>query len=193
MTIPFIPVEAPFTPDQRSWLTGFLAGMQTRLLSTAPAQAGAAGSAPALHVLYGSQTGTAESVAEDAAAAARTHGFAPVVCALDDMDLDRFVALGRVLIVTSTYGEGEMPDNTELFWEALSAESAPRLEGMDFAVLALGDTGYDGFCQAGKLIDMRLEQLGAQRIVPRVDCDVDYEETVAAWIAETLPLVAVDS
>lgn len=190
MTTPFIPVDAPFTPDQRSWLTGFLAGMQTRLLAAAPAAGAATGSAPALHVLYGSQTGTAESVAEDAAAAARTHGFAPVVRALDDMDLDRFTALGRVLIVTSTYGEGEMPDNAELFWDALSAESAPRLEGMDFAVLALGDTGYDGFCQAGKLIDMRLEQLGAQRIVPRVDCDVDYEDTAAAWIAETLPLVA---
>ncbi|WP_420750210.1 sulfite reductase subunit alpha [Rhodococcus sp. O3] len=187
---PFIPTDAPFTTDQRSWLAGFLAGMQTRLLATGPDTAAAAGSAPALHILYGSQTGNAESVAEDTAAAARSHGFAPTVCALDDVDLDRFATFGRVLIVTSTYGEGEMPDNAELFWEALSAESAPRLEGMDFAVLALGDTGYDGFCQAGKLIDMRLEQLGAQRIVPRVDCDVDYEDVAAAWIAETLPLVA---
>lgn len=187
---PFIPTDAPFTTDQRSWLAGFLAGMQTRLLATGPDTTAAAGSAPALHILYGSQTGNAESVAEDTAAAARGHGFTPTVCALDDVDLDRFPALGRVLIVTSTYGEGEMPDNAELFWDALSAESAPRLEGMDFAVLALGDTGYDGFCQAGKLIDMRLEQLGAQRIVPRVDCDVDYEDVAATWIAETLPLVA---
>src|SRR5690606_32853770 len=106
------------------------------------------------------------------------------------MDLDRFTGLSQVLIITSTYGEGEMPDNAELFWEALSAETAPRLENMHFAVLALGDTGYDGFCQAGKLIDMRLEQLGAQRIVPRVDCDVEFEELAATWIAETLPLVA---
>lgn len=188
--IPFIPVDAPFTTDQRSWLAGFLAGMQTRLLATGPDTTSTAGSAPALHVLYGSQTGNAESVAEDTAAAARSHGFAPTVCALDDIDLERFATLGRVLIVTSTYGEGEMPDNAELFWDALSAESAPRLENMDFAVLALGDTGYDGFCEAGKLIDMRLEQLGAQRIVARVDCDVDYEDVAAAWIAETLPLVA---
>ncbi|MFZ2529222.1 MAG: sulfite reductase subunit alpha [Rhodococcus sp. (in: high G+C Gram-positive bacteria)] len=189
--IPFIPADAPFTTDQRSWLAGFLAGMQTRLLATGPDTTSTAGSAPALHVLYGSQTGNAESVAEDtAAAAARSHGFAPTVCALDDIDVERFAALGRVLIVTSTYGEGEMPDNAELFWDALSAESAPRLENMDFAVLALGDTGYDGFCEAGKLIDMRLEQLGAQRIVARVDCDVDFEDVAAAWIAETLPLVA---
>ncbi|UGQ57069.1 sulfite reductase subunit alpha [Rhodococcus pyridinivorans] len=190
-TGPFIPLDAPFTADQRSWLSGFVAGMQTRLFSGGPAaDAGTVGSAPALHVLYGSQTGNAEAVAEDAAAAARTQGFAPVVCALDDMDLDRFAGLGQVLIVTSTYGEGEMPDSAELFWDALSAESAPRLDGMNFAVLALGDTGYDGFCQAGKLIDMRLEQLGAQRIVPRVDCDVEFEELAATWIAETLPLVA---
>ena len=190
-TGPFIPLDAPFTADQRSWLSGFVAGMQTRLFSGGPADdAGTAGSAPALHVLYGSQTGNAEAVAEDAAVAARAQGFAPVVCALDDMDLDRFAGLAQVLIVTSTYGEGEMPDNAELFWEALSAESAPRLDGMNFAVLALGDTGYDGFCQAGKLIDMRLEQLGAQRIMPRVDCDVEFEELAATWIAETLPLVA---
>ncbi|MFD6858284.1 sulfite reductase subunit alpha [Rhodococcus sp. NPDC060090] len=191
MTAPFIPVDAPFTTDQRSWLAGFLAGMQTRLFSGGPASAvGATGSAPALHVLYGSQTGNAETVAEDAAAAARTHGFAPVVSALDDVDPATFASLGRVLIITSTYGEGEMPDNAELFWDALSDESAPRLDGVDFAVLALGDTGYDGFCQAGKLIDMRLEQLGAARIVSRVDCDVEFEDVAAAWIAETLPLVA---
>ncbi|MEE2060818.1 sulfite reductase subunit alpha [Rhodococcus artemisiae] len=191
MTAPFIPADAPFTTDQRSWLAGFLAGMQTRLFSGGPASAvGTTGSAPALHILYGSQTGNAESVAEDAAAAARTHGFAPAVSALDDIDSAAFASLGRVLIVTSTYGEGEMPDNAELFWDALSAESAPRLDGMDFAVLALGDTGYDGFCQAGKLIDMRLEQLGATRIVPRVDCDVEFEDVATAWIAETLPLVA---
>jgi sulfite reductase (NADPH) flavoprotein alpha-component len=191
MTAPFIPADAPFTTDQRSWLAGFLAGMQTRLFSGGSASAvGTTGSAPTLHILYGSQTGNAESVAEDAAAAARTHGFSPVVRALDDVDPATFTSLGRVLIVTSTYGEGEMPDNAELFWDALSAESTPRLDGVDFAVLALGDTGYDGFCQAGKLIDMRLEQLGAERIVPRVDCDVEFEDIAATWIAETLPLVA---
>ncbi|MGX6511792.1 sulfite reductase subunit alpha [Rhodococcus sp. SJ-2] len=191
MTAPFIPADAPFTTDQRSWLAGFLAGMQTRLFSGGPADdAGITGSAPALHVLYGSQTGNAESVADDAAATARTHGFVPVVSALDDVDIVAFAELRRVLIVTSTYGEGEMPDNAELFWDSLSAESAPRLDGMDFAVFALGDTGYDGFCQAGKLIDMRLEQLGATRIVPRVDCDVEFEDVAAVWIAETLPLVA---
>ena len=75
-----------------------------------------------------------------------------------------------------------MPDNAELFWEALSSNLAPRLEGVSFAVLALGDTSYDGFCQAGKLFDMRLEQLGATRLVARADCDIDYEAQAAEWV-----------
>ncbi|MEN0140617.1 MAG: sulfite reductase subunit alpha [Rhodococcus sp. (in: high G+C Gram-positive bacteria)] len=192
MKLPYIPQDAPFSDDQRVWLTGFLAGMSSRLAvggSDAPAGA-AGGQLPAMHVLYGSQTGNAEGVAEDAAAAARSHGFAPVVSALDDVDMDALAAMQRVLVVTSTYGEGEMPDNAELFWQALAAETAPRLETTDFAVLALGDTGYDGYCQAGKMIDTRLEQLGAHRVTPRVDCDVDYEDAAAAWVADTLPLFA---
>ncbi|MCQ4120676.1 sulfite reductase subunit alpha [Rhodococcus tibetensis] len=192
MKMPYIPQDAPFSEDQRVWLTGFLAGMSSRLAvgSNSDAPAAAAGQLPAVHVLYGSQTGNAEGVAEDAAAAARSHGFAPVVSALDDVEVDALVSMQRVLVVTSTYGEGEMPDNAELFWQALSAETAPRLETTDFAVLALGDTGYDGYCQAGKMIDTRLEQLGARRVTPRVDCDVDYEDTAAAWVADTLPLFA---
>jgi sulfite reductase (NADPH) flavoprotein alpha-component len=192
MKMPYIPQDAPFSDDQRVWLTGFLAGMSSRLAvgSSSAAPAASGGQLPAVHVLYGSQTGNAEGVAEDAAAAARSHGFAPVVSALDDVEVDALASMQRVLVVTSTYGEGEMPDNAELFWQALSAETAPRLEATDFAVLALGDTGYDGYCQAGKMIDTRLEQLGARRVTPRVDCDVDYEDAAAAWVAETLPLLA---
>ena len=94
----------------------------------------------------------------------------------------------RILIITSTWGEGEMPDNAELFWQSLSASDMPKLPGMKFGVLALGDTGYDEFCQAGKLIDMRLEQLGATRLVDRVDCDVDFEDMAEEWINNTIPL-----
>ncbi|QNG18198.1 sulfite reductase subunit alpha [Rhodococcus triatomae] len=194
MTALYIPQDAPFSTDQRVWLSGFLAGVQSRLLVAADAAgSGATSSAPVVHVLYGSQTGNAESVAEDAAEAARAQGLSPVVSALDDMDLDRLTTVERLLVVTSTYGEGEMPDNAELFWEALSAEGTPRLEQCEFAVLALGDTGYDGFCQAGKVIDTRLEQLGARRLTARVDCDVDYEDAAAAWVAETVPLLAAEA
>ena len=195
MKVPYIPADAPFNGDQRAWLSGFLAGLHSRLamdvdgsnaLATAPQQQA---SSP-LHILYGTQTGNAEGVAMDAAAAARAAGMQPVVEALDDIDMARFSTMKRVIVVVSTYGEGEMPDNAQLFWEALSADSAPRLETMNFGVLALGDTGYDGFCQAGKLIDTRLEQLGARRMANRLDCDVDYEDAASAWVGETLPVAA---
>ncbi|MFB7875733.1 sulfite reductase flavoprotein subunit alpha [Nocardia sp. NPDC056064] len=186
MKIAYIPEDAPFNEDQRAWLSGFLAGLHSRLamnLSAPPAAVTDTGAPrPPLRILYGTQTGNAEGVAGDAAAAAKAQGFDATVSGLDEIALDEFAGLKYVLIITSTYGEGEMPDNAELFWDALSATTAPRLEGVAYGVLALGDTGYDGFCQAGKLIDTRLEQLGAHRIVGRADCDIDYETAAAEWV-----------
>ena len=197
MKIPYIPEDAPFNGDQKYWLAGFLAGLHSRLLvledkqQTAPA-AGAA-TTTQLHILFGSQTGNAEALAQTAAKAARAKGLVPVVQALGEVDIDVFATMRHVLIVTSTYGEGEMPDNAQLFWQAISASTAPRLEQMHFAILAIGDTGYDGFCQAGKFIDMRLEQLGAKRVVDRIDCDIDYEEPSSAWIGSTMPQFAASA
>jgi sulfite reductase (NADPH) flavoprotein alpha-component len=192
MKIPYIPEDAPFNTDQRAWLSGFLAGLHSRLAIETPAVAAAATptKAASLHILYGTQTGNAERVAMEAAASARTLGLAPEVAGLDDITIEQLAAMERLIVVTSTYGEGEMPDNAQLFWEAISASTAPRLENLRFGVLALGDTGYDGFCQAGKLIDMRLEQLGATRILARRDCDIDYEDPAAAWVVQALPLAA---
>lgn len=190
MKIAYIPQDAPFNEDQRAWLSGFLAGLHSRLaMNVAPppaAVADAPASRPPLRILYGTQTGNAEGVANDAAAAAKLQGFDVKVSGLDEIELDEFAGLKYVLIVTSTYGEGEMPDNAELFWEALSANTAPRLEGVSYGVLALGDTSYDEFCQAGKLFDIRLEQLGATRVVTRTDCDVEYEAHAAEWIQGAL-------
>ncbi|MDF2822963.1 MAG: CysJ [Mycobacterium sp.] len=186
MKIAYIPEDAPFNEDQRAWISGFLAGLHSRLAMTMtpppPAASDLEAPRPPLRILYGTQTGNAEGVAGDAAAAAKAQGFDVRVSGLDEIELDEFAGLGHVLIITSTYGEGEMPDNAELFWEALSSTLAPRLEGVSFAVLALGDTSYDGFCQAGKLFDMRLEQLGASRLVARADCDIDYEAQAAEWV-----------
>ncbi|WP_285025917.1 sulfite reductase subunit alpha [Plantibacter sp. ME-Dv--P-122b] len=183
---PFIPADAPFSPEQRVWLAGFLAGVRSSAIDATDA----GGRTPqlALHVLVGTQTGTAEAIAEDLGRAASGYGVAVTTIGLDDVDVERLPAMGHVVVITSTYGEGEMPDNAELFWESLQASTAPRLDGLKFSVLALGDSGYDGFCQAGKLIDTRLEQLGAERILARVDCDVDYEEPAAAWTTQALSL-----
>lgn len=196
MKIPYIPEDAPFNGEQKYWLAGFLAGLHSRLLvledkQTAPA-AGAGASAQ-LHILFGSQTGNAEALAQSAAKAARAKGLVPVVQALGEVDLDVFATMRHVLIVTSTYGEGEMPDNAQLFWQALSASTAPRLEQMHFAILAIGDTGYDGFCQAGKFFDMRLEQLGAKRVFDRIDCDIDFEEPSSEWIDSAMPQFAASA
>lgn len=196
MKIPYIPEDAPFNGEQKYWLAGFLAGLHSRLLvledkQTAPAAG--AGANTQLHILFGSQTGNAEALAQSAAKAARAKGLVPVVQALGEVDIDVFATMRHVLIVTSTYGEGEMPDNAQLFWQALSASTAPRLEQMHFAVLAIGDTGYDGFCQAGKFFDMRLEQLGAKRVFDRIDCDIDYEEPSGEWIGNAMPQFAASA
>ncbi|MEM8877602.1 MAG: sulfite reductase subunit alpha [Pseudomonadota bacterium] len=192
MTAPFIPEGAPFNEDQRAWLAGFFAGLNSRaaMQGQTGAAAGAATQAVGLDILFGTQTGNAEAVAEDAAAAARSKGFAPKVAGLDDVPMEALAEMEQAIIVISTYGEGEMPDNAQLFWDAISADTAPRLEQLSYGVLALGDTSYDEFCHAGKLLDMRLEQLGAKRLYQRVDCDVDYEDPAAEWIGATLPIIA---
>ncbi|MEM7271030.1 MAG: sulfite reductase subunit alpha [Pseudomonadota bacterium] len=188
-TVPYIPDDAPFSGEQRVWLGGFLAGLHSRLAAgggaVAPASQGA--EFKPLDIIYGTQTGNAEGLAEDAAALARSKGFTPRLAEMDEVEMDQLASMQNLIIVISTYGEGEMPDNAHQFWDALSASTAPRLEGLSYGVLALGDTSYDEFCQAGKLVDTRLEQLGAKRLGPRVDCDVDFEDEAEAWIAATLP------
>jgi sulfite reductase (NADPH) flavoprotein alpha-component len=185
-----IDADAPFSPGQRAWLDGFFAG-----LAAAKRDEGGTAAAATLtfDVLYGSQTGCSELLAEDLVTAARARGMAPTLRVLDDVSLDDLTRLERVLVITSTYGDGEMPDNAALFWDDFSAETAPRLEDVRFAVLALGDTAYDDFCQAGKLIDLRFEQLGATRLLPRVDCDTDYDEPAAAWMEQALDLLAAEA
>ena len=191
MKIPFIPDAAPFNEDQKAWLSGFLAGLHSRAAMPAGQAAAAtpggqavaeAEVTPRLDILFGTQTGSAAALAEDAADVAHDLGFDAHVIGLDDVPMEQLAEMKSALIICSTYGEGEMPDNAQLFWEAVSAGTAPRLEGLSYGVLALGDTSYDEFCHAGKLLDMRLEQLGGKRIINRVDCDVDFDDPAAAWI-----------
>ncbi|MEM6660008.1 MAG: sulfite reductase flavoprotein subunit alpha, partial [Pseudomonadota bacterium] len=187
--VPYIPEDAPFSGEQKVWLGGFLAGLHSRLAAGSGAAAPAAQvvESKPLDIIYGTQTGNAEAVAEDAAARARSNGFTPRIAEMDEIGMTDLAAMQNLIVVVSTYGEGEMPDNAHQFWEALSSATAPRLETLNYGVLALGDTSYDEFCQAGKLVDTRLEQLGAKRLGPRVDCDVDFEDAVEAWIAATIP------
>jgi len=183
-----IPQDAPYSDRQRAWLSGFFAGMHTQMLHSTCAAVQA--DMPCIHILYGSQTGNAESVAHDAANAAKTHGLKPMVKGMDEIELAAFPGMEHLLIITSTYGEGEMPDNAQMLWDAVSADSAPALPKLRYSVLALGDTSYDLFCQAGIDWDNRLAELGATRFYPRVECDVDFETPAQEWIAAVVPQVS---
>jgi len=193
LKVPYLPENMPFNGDQKQWLGGFLAGLHTRLLvkeETVNTQQAAMPSIKPLTILYGSQTGNAQTVAEDTAELAKEHGLTATVIDMDDMDINELCLHERLLIVTSTYGEGEMPDNAQALWDAVSADDAPNFSNTFYSVLSLGDTNYDDFCLAGILWDERLAALGAERIVPRVDCDIDFEELASEWSTEVLPHIA---
>ncbi len=188
MKAPFIPNNAPFSETQKAWISGFFAGMHSHMLKSANAVDSS--QARHIHILYGTQTGNSESVANDAADVAKSHGLVPAVKSMDEFEVAQFAALEYVLIITSTYGDGEMPDNAQMLWDAVSAADAPSMATMKYSVLALGDTSYDQFCKAGIDWDVRLQALGAQRLLDRVDCDIDFEEPAETWIGEVIPLMA---
>ena len=147
-----------------------------------------------LILLFGSQSGNSEGLASKIAKDAKSYGLEGEVHDMDGFDFNTLSEKKRVLIVCSTWGEGEMPDNAEDLWQFAISDSASRLEGVHFAICALGDTSYEFFCQSGKDWDGRFEDLGANRIIDRLDCDVDYDAPAAEWLLEALPaLAAVDS
>lgn len=177
----------PFSYDQEAWISGFIAGMkQSASLSNNSLIQEHNKNLINLDILFGTQTGNSEAIAEDMSKIANEAGFRAKVNSLDNITMDILGNMENVAIITSTYGEGEMPDNAQLFWDALSANTAPNLSNIKYSVLALGDTGYEEFCHAGKLIDTRFEQLGATRIQERVDCDVDYEESSEKWTSSLI-------
>ncbi|MEP1231317.1 MAG: molybdopterin-dependent oxidoreductase [Litorimonas sp.] len=143
-----------------------------------------------LTILYGSRTGNAETIASDVARHAEDHDMAAKVISMDDIDIETLATLDRVMVICSTYGEGDMPDNAQALWDAASLDNATDLSGVHFSILALGDTAYETFCQAGRNWDRRLEELGAKRISDRVECSVDYTQNAESWTNTVLPLIA---
>jgi sulfite reductase (NADPH) flavoprotein alpha-component len=186
---PLIPDNAPFTPEQRAWLNGFLAGMFSRT-HVAPAAPTPAPATTPLTILFGSQTGTAESLAKKVSKEAARRGFAPTVADMGSFDAAKLAAAQNVLVITSTYGDGEPPDSAKALHGALAAASGPSLAGVRYSVCALGDTNYTKFCQCGKDFDAFLEKHGATRVHARVDCDLDYEAAFARWLDAALAALA---
>jgi len=147
-----------------------------------------------LVLLFGSQSGNSESLVSKISKDAKAYGLEGEIHDMDGFDFNSLSDKRRVLIVCSTWGEGEMPDNAEDLWQFAVSDAASKLEGVHFAICALGDTSYEFFCQSGKDWDGRFEELGATRIIERLDCDVDYDAPAAEWLLEALPaLAAVDS
>jgi sulfite reductase (NADPH) flavoprotein alpha-component len=180
--IPYIPETAPFTAEQRAWLNGFLAGLYAHTPgNAAPAIVTPPKSSEPLLILFGSQTGTAEGLAKRLAKESEQRGFSPSVLELNEYEKANLPAAQKAIIISSTWGDGDPPDNALNFWSWLSADAAPRLENLHYAVLGLGDKNYSEFCGASKKFDSRLEALGARRLLPRGECDVDYEAPAKAW------------
>ena len=146
-----------------------------------------------LAILFGSQSGNSEDLAAKFAKRAADYGLQGTVHDMDGFDFGSLSGMKRVLIICSTWGEGEMPDNAEELWQISTKAPAGSLSGIHFSVCALGDTSYEFFCESGKEWDEQFEKLGATRLVERVDCDVDYDAPAAAWAIEALAaLAAVD-
>lgn len=179
------------SPSQMTWISGYLAGINAALGQNLGQSQGTqlalpAQERPALTILFGSQTGNGEDIAEALRIQAEAKGFQVTVKGMHEYKKNQLKKEQNLLLVISTHGEGDPPDNAQEFHEFLLSDNAPRLEGLRYSVLALGDSSYEQFCQTGKECDARLEALGAERIYDRVDCDVDYEEAADAWIEGTL-------
>ncbi len=180
--VPFIPETAPFDAAQRIWLNGFLAGLFAHhAASVEPA----APTTPLL-IIFGSQTGTAEGLARRFASEAGRRGFQSRVVDAAAATAIEWSKESQLFIVTSTYGDGEMPDNARMFWDWLNTDAGKALAHLRYAVLALGDSNYEHFCAAGRKIDERLEELGATRACARGECDVDYETVAKSWLEAAL-------
>jgi len=196
-----LPTNAPFPPDaitalnrviehtsptQRSWLAGFLAGYEA---AGAPVAAPVAApvSRPALTILFATESGNSEALARCAGKDAARLGFAPRVLDAAEATPADLARTERLLVVAATWGEGEAPARAIGFMTALLADTAPRMDKVNFAVLALGDRAYAQFCATGHAIDERLAALGGHRAAPLLECDLDYEAPAAAWLAKTLP------
>jgi sulfite reductase (NADPH) flavoprotein alpha-component len=190
-----VPKTAPFPPEdiealnrivaratsqQRTWLAGFLAGLDAAQGHGAVAVAAPKVKAP-LTILYGSESGNAEGLALKAKKSATKLGFDAKVVDMGDIDVATLAKSQNVLVYVSTWGEGDAPQRAVDFVAALMSDAAPRLDHVRFAVLALGDTAYAQFCATGIAIDARLEALGAKRAADRIDLDLDFSKSATVW------------
>ena len=190
-------------PAQALWLSGYFAGVgstargpggfdQVAVLERAKPEPPLA---PAIEtrtltVLYGTETGNSRGLAKTVAEAAKQQGIVATISDMADYKTRKLKDEQDLLVITSTHGEGDPPQSAVAFFEFLEGRKAPKLPDLRFAVLALGDSTYEKYCEGGKRIDRRLEELGATRLAARVDCDVDFDEAAPAWIKAVVAKLA---
>ncbi|MGH7154686.1 MAG: diflavin oxidoreductase, partial [Acetobacteraceae bacterium] len=170
-------------PEQLQWLSGYVTGFQAAnggRVSPEPASAPAARTP--LTILYATESGNAEALAGAARKSATRLGFAARVLDMADTTPAHVAQAGNLLVIASTWGEGDAPQRAESFLAALADEAAPRFDSLRYAVLALGDRAYVNFCATGHAIDARLAALGGRRSAPVLECDLDYERPARTWI-----------
>jgi sulfite reductase (NADPH) flavoprotein alpha-component len=180
-------VVGPANALQRAWLAGFLAGVESVTGQAQPAAP--ARPAEPLTIVYASESGNSEKLANNLAKAARKNGLKPTLIDMADLEPSDLTKAKRLVFIAATWGEGEPPARAVRAYAGLMGEGAPRLDGVEFGVLALGDTAYAEFCAIGKKIDERLAALGGKRVVERVDCDLDFAAPATAWIGDALKVL----
>lgn len=175
------------TDQQKIWLTGYLSAQAALAGSEAvtPVPSAAASAQPVskdVTVLYGSQTGNSEGLAKKTAQHLEEKGFQVTLSSMSDFKPNNLKKINNLLVIVSTHGEGDPPDNALSFHEYVHGRRAPKLDHLSFSVLSLGDSSYEFFCQTGKEFDERFEELGGTRLFDRVDCDLDYDEPFSEWL-----------